>query len=294
MLWLILGLICALSYGLYHIANKKFLRDADPLYFCFDMFLIASILMLPFVFILWDKLYLGGISLLFMILLSISIAIANPLYFVAIKLSPVSKTTPLLTITPLFTLILAMITLKEIPSMIGIIGVILLMIGTYFINYSKDHHKNLLEPFLIIFKNRGSMLMLSVAIIYGIGSVLDKHFINASNVISRIVLHFYFTIPMIGAYLWYKDGTSMIQKTKDTFKCSWKPILVSTIIFLSVIITQVWGMSLTYTAYIISLKRTSAVFTVIMAYFIFKEQKDFWYVLFGTILMVLGVVMMVV
>lgn len=294
MLWLILGLICGFMFALYHIANKKYIKNADPTYFAYWVLIFTAIFAFPFIFILWDYLIIDKIAILFMVLLGVVIVITRPMYLHALKISNVSKTAPLLTITPLFTLIFAMIALKEFPSKLGIIGVILLVAGTYFLNYSPKQHKNILEPFALIFRHKGSQLMFIVALVYGFGSIIDKYIVINSNHITRLVLYSFVAVPMFTIYLFFKDGFSKYKKeTKTTITKHWKGIIITTLIFSAVVIPQLWAYNLTYVAYIISLKRTAAIFTVIIAYFAFKEKKDFWYVLFGTVLMVAGVVLII-
>ena len=294
MLWLILGLISGFSFALYHIANKKYIKSANPTYFAYWVLFFTAIFAFPFIFILWGHLVLNKMTIFFMVLLGVVIVITRPMYLHALKISNVSKTAPLLTLTPLLTLILAMITLREFPSSLGIVGVILLVAGTYFLNYSPKQHKHILEPFTLIFKHKGSQLMFIVAVVYGFGSVIDKNIVLNSNHITRLVLYSFIALPMFTAYLMFKDGCSKyVKETKFTFKEHWKGIILTTLIFYCVIIPQVWAYTMTYTAYVISLKRTAAIFTVIIAYFAFKEKKNFWYILFGTMLMVLGVVLMI-
>ena len=295
MLWLILGLICGFMFALYHIANKKYIRHADPTYFAYWVLIFTAIFAFPFIFILWEHLVLNKMAILFMVFLGVVIVITRPMYLHALNISNVSKTAPLLTLTPIFTLILAMFTLKEFPSTLGILGVILLVFGTYFLNYSPKQHKHILEPFVLIFKHKGSQLMFIVALIYGFGSIIDKNIVLNSNHITRLVLYSFIAMPMFTVYLLFKDGyTKYSQEVKKTIIGHWKGIIFTTVIFYCVIIPQVWAYTMTYVAYIISLKRTAAIFTVIIAYFAFKERKDFWYVLFGTVLMVFGVVLMII
>lgn len=294
MLWLILGLICAFFYAIYHLANKKYIKNADATYFAFCGILMTAIITLPFLPLLWSRFVFNWTVIIFFFIISGMVVITRLLYMHSLKIEDVSKTTPLLTITPLFTLIIGMIWLKEFPSYIAIVGIILLVMGTYFLNYKQNNH-GILEPFKLILRNRGSLYMFLVALFYGVGSVMDKFIINNSNVITHALIYNYFVIPIFIAYLFIKDRPNeFVSKTKDTLKKHWKGILITTLILYVVILSQMWAISLTYTAYIISIKRISAIFTVIIAYFLFKEKDNFWYVLFGTILMVFGVLLMVI
>ncbi|MBI4453361.1 EamA family transporter [Candidatus Woesearchaeota archaeon] len=294
MLWLILGLICAFFYALYHLANKKYIKNADATYFAFCGILMTAIITLPLLPLLWSRFVFNWTVIISFFIVGIMVVITRQLYMHSIKIEDVSITTPLLTITPLFTLILGMVWIKEFPSYIGIIGIVLLVTGTYFLNY-KRRKDGLLEPFKLIFRNKGSLYMFIVAFIFGIGSIMDKFIINNSNYITHVLIYNYFVIPVFVAYLLFKEKpSSFISKTKNIFKTNWKGLLITTLIYFGVMLSYVIAISLTYTVYIISLKRVSAIFTIIMAYFLFKEKKNFWHILFGTVLMVLGVVLIVI
>jgi len=218
MLWLILGLICAFFYALYHLANKKYIKNADASYFAFCGILMTVIIILPFLPYLWPKFVFNWTVIISFVIVGIMVVITRQLYMHSIKIEDVSITTPLLTITPLFTLIIGMVWLKEFPSYMGIIGIAFLVTGTYFLNYKK-RKDGILEPFKLIFRNKGSLYMFIVAFIFGIGSVMDKFIINNSNYITHAMIYNYFVIPLFAAYLLVKDKPCLfISKTKDTFK----------------------------------------------------------------------------
>jgi drug/metabolite transporter (DMT)-like permease len=293
MLWLTLGILTALFYTLYHLFNKKYVAKSSPEYFTYLVLVFGAIITLPFILLLQEHLAFNYYWLAGMIGIGLVVWIGMVLYLSSLKISEVSKTVPLLNITPLFTLIIAMIWLGEFPSWFGISGIILLVVGTYFLNYRKEQG-SLFEPFFLIFKNKGALFMFIAALIYSFGAVLDKFIIIHSNVLSRILFYSIFAGSLQAVYLSVRDKYSFIPNTKKVIKENWKGGLIVATLFYLFAVTQMYGISLIHTAYIISLKRISAVFMVIIAYFVFKERKSFAYVLSGAILMSLGVVLMLI
>ena len=294
MLWLLLGIASGFFFSVYHIINKIFIKDRDPIYFAYSLMIMIGLISFPFLIILRKHIILNLKAILFFSVIALIIVVAQSLYFASLKLGEVSKTAPLLTLTPLFTLVIAMISLHELPSYIAITGIILLVIGTYLLNYTKNSHFDVLEPFKLLVKNKSSRYMMIVTIIYGLGSVIDKHLILSSNALTRILLYSYFSIPIFSIYLIFKDGANnMIEKTRMNISKYYKPLIFILVVNYLVIIPQMWGISLTNTVFVISLKRTAAIFTVIFAYFIFHEKKDFMTTLIGAVLMVAGVFLIV-
>ncbi len=300
MLWLILGLLCAVFFAISHIVSKKIVDKADPQYIAFAKLLFTAILTTPLLFFFWDKLIITSESLLLMVIIGVMIVIGGILYMSGLKYGSVSKTIPLLSLSPLFTLVIAMFWVQEYPNRYGIFGVIILVIGTYVLNIEKSintsevRYSKLLAPFAKIFTNKGARLMFFLAIFWGLSSVVDKAAINASNAISRILLYSYFAIVFFFIYLLLKEKSSFLPKLKETLKNNIKGLLVLVILNFLVIATQMFGISLTHTAYIIALKRASAIFTVIFAFFILKEKENFLTILIGTLLLVLGVILIVI
>jgi uncharacterized membrane protein len=164
--------------------------------------------------------------------------------------------------------------------------------GTYVLNAEYFSKSNFIEPLISICNVKSSRLMLIVAFAYGFGSVADKFVINHSNVISRVVIFSYFTVFFNTLYLLLKDKREFFPRIIVAFRF-WKSLVLFNILYLLMLLFQMYGLTLTHTVYIISLKRTSALFSVVLAYFIFQEKKYFWSILSGTVLMVIGAILIV-
>ena len=89
----------------------------------------------------------------------------------------------------------------------------------------------------------------------------------------------------------FKDKKRFIINTKKVFLSSCKGLLLIALIQFAVIVPQFFALELTYTAFVIAIKRAGIIFSVIMAYFIFKEKHNFWSNLLATIILIIGVVL---
>jgi len=281
MLWFILSLLTAITHAARAAVSKKLLQNVDE-------YLVAwatSFFALPFMIITLFFFGLPKIDNVFWIALSMGVllnTITTILYFKSIKVSPLSLTVPFLTFTPLFLLITSPIMLGEFPSLLGVIGILLIVFGAYVLNI-QTLHKGFLAPFKAIFKEKGSVLMLIVALIFSIAANIDKIAILHSNPIFYI-LTFHIFLTLIFTSIIHFKSKDKIEKIKRNYK----GLILIGFLFAVMIMAQMIAVKLTLVPYVISIKRTTAIFSVIFGYLFFKE-KNFKQCLLGAIIMVIGV-----
>src|SRR3990170_7866599 len=110
------------------------------------------------------------ISVLILLPLEITALI---LYVKAIKLSPLSLTIPFMALSPVFIIIIAFFLLGELPDASGFAGIFFIVAGAYLLN-AKTGGSGLLAPIKVIAKERGSIFMIIVAVIYSITATIGK------------------------------------------------------------------------------------------------------------------------
>lgn len=267
MLWVLYSLLSAFSLSTADTLSKKGLERADEysiawirLLFSLPYFLLALLFIeIPKI----DKTF--WISII--ILLPLEIA-ATILYIKAIKVSPLSLTIPFLSFTPLFLIITSFIILGERPSIPGIIGIILIVIGAYTLNiHELKKPQDLLEPFRAIMKERGSVYMIIVSFIYSITANFGKlAIVHSSPVFFGIVYYLILTAAFTPIALTKSQGRLNIKG--NIF------IYLSIGLFIALmVIFHVFAIVLTDVAYMIAIKRTSLVFSVIYGHLIFREGR---------------------
>jgi drug/metabolite transporter (DMT)-like permease len=290
--WFIFAIICAILYATLHLLCKKTIRKEDPRYVTFSLLFTRAVFLLLVVYFLWDKLIFNLNTIIGLVIIGLIIAVADILYFKSIKNGSISRTIPLLSITPLFTLPLAFVLVGELPGLLGIGGICLLVLGIYILNLEKLTREHLFDPLKSIFKHKSSKYMLIVAAVFGLASSMDKFIIINSNVLTRLFMGVYFALFFVTVYLLLTDKKHFIKKVKITFNDRYLLIFLIAIIAFFTLVAQFIAISLTYAAYVIAIKRTSAIFAVIAAHFIFREKKNFGHALTGTIFLVAGAVML--
>ncbi len=115
----------------------------------------------------WDGTFLGVAAIELVAYIAASI-----LYVQAVTLSPLSLTIPYLGFTPVVVTALAYPLLGEVPTLQGLIGIALVVMGAVALNLEESHH--LADLLSAPFREPGSWRMLVVAIIWGIMAPLDK------------------------------------------------------------------------------------------------------------------------
>ena len=285
--WVLLSLISALTLATSDALTKKALAHSNE-------YLVA-----------WFRL-LFSIPLLFILLLFVPIPeldhafykafilalpleiIAIVLYIKALRISPLSLTLPFLSLTPVFLILVSYVILGEKVSFQGSIGIILIAAGSYTLNLHKIKG-GLFEPFSAITKEKGSVLMIIVAMIYSITSSLGKMAIEHSS-----PMFFGFTYFMAVTLFFTPIALKMGHSDLKSFIAErrFKALLLPGLFFSVMIASHMIAVSLAKVAYMISIKRTSLIIGVIYGYLFFKE-KNIRERFLGATLMFIGFVMIV-
>ncbi len=287
MIWYGFAILAGFLVSLSDALNKKYLSHLNYPY----MTIARTFGSLPFVLPIFLYLTLKYqayqyFNYTFLFNLSLLLAleiIATLLYMKGIEISPLSLTLPFLSFTPVFVIFTGYIILGEKITLEGALGIILVVIGSYCINLPSIK-EGLTGPIKAIKKEKGSFLLLQVALIYSITSVLGKKGLLLSNPLW--FASFYFSIlafltTLIVKIFYPVNLLSFIKKY-------YKPTLLVGLTQGLMYYAHMIALSHLETAYMITLKRTSIFFAVILGYFLFKEA----YILirfFAVFLMLAGI-----
>lgn len=263
MLWFILALLSGFFDATVYALNKKVLRK-------------LSIYLVP----------LLGAFIAGFLLLAISVAAPpamqkNFFYFVvfgallnvtgqillfkALKLEDISLVIPLLSFTPIFLMLTSFLMLNEKINLYGALGIIFTVGGAYTINFEKKG--GIFRPLKELFRNKGSLYAIMAAIWFSITANIDKIVVLKSNVYFGFGIEYLF----IGLFLLI---ICLLRREKFSKLTGNVPILLLIGIagFFSSL-TVGLALKMQVVPYIISLKRTSILFSVLYGAFIFKEEK---------------------
>jgi drug/metabolite transporter (DMT)-like permease len=209
-------------------------------------------------------------------------------YIKALKVSPLSLTLPFLSLTPVFLIIVSYIILGEKVSVIGALGVLFIAVGGYTLNI-KEFKKGVFEPFIAIKKEKGSIFMIIVALIYSFTSSLGKRAIEHSSPIFFGATYITLLVIVLTPIALYKGRDELRAIFRNgAIKSTILPGMLQSIM----IISHMIAMSMTKVAYMISVKRLSLLIGIFYGYLFFNESGIRERML-GTILMLTGFVLIV-
>jgi len=193
--------------------------------------------------------------------------IAMILYTKALKASPLSLTMPFLALTPLFLIFVSYFIVGEKVSLTGALGIFLVASGGYTLNIHKARH-SLLEPARMVFREKGSVMMIIVAFIFSITASLGKKAIDNSSPIFFGSFYFILLTALFTPISLNKNRGKTAFTKKD-----FVPLAIIGITYSLMVIFHMLAMSLAKVAYMISVKRMSLLFSILYGHLLFKEEK---------------------
>ncbi|NEP19242.1 MAG: EamA family transporter [Leptolyngbya sp. SIO4C1] len=211
--------------------------------------------------------------------------LAYTLYVRAIKVAELSLTVPLITLTPLFLLATSPLIVQEWPTWADAVGVLLLVVGSYILNWQPAAQRSVWAPLAAIVQNQGSRLMLGAAFLWSITSNFDKiGTLNSSPLFWGMSLFIVIAVGMV----------PLMFRAKSSFRDVSQHIRllgITGLLNASGISLQFLALTLAPVAQVIAVKRLSALIAVVLGHFVFQEpgmQKR----LLGAAIMVSGVAIM--
>ncbi len=283
MYWLPFALITAIALSTADALSKRALKDTDELVIVWVRegyalpFLAIALYFVPAPYL--DSAFWATVGAL--IPLEVLSLI---LYVKAIRLSPLSLTIPFMALSPVFIIFIAFVMLGEVPSRGGVAGVVLITVGAYMLNASATK-TGLLGPIKAIVKEKGSLLMIAVALIYSVTSTLGKVAVQHSDPVFFGAFYPFTLTAVLTIYTISKGKFESVLKKPATFL----PIGLCTAVM---ILSHFVAISLTQVAYMISVKRTSLIFSVLYGRLLFHEI-NIRERLLGSLIMLSGVVLIV-
>ena len=286
--WYIFSLIAAIFSASAAIIEKKILFKEKALSFTTILALFNLILAIPF-FILTDSASLTMVSLVALLVKSILGGLAFLCVMQAIKKLELSDALPLLILTPGFVAIFAYLVLGESLSIYEILGLLLLTSGTYILGLKKT--QKLLDPFISLIKNKGTIYILIALSLFTITSILDKALLKNFKVPVNALMgyqHLFYAIFFVVILLFSKERLEI----KNTLKQSKYLILILSVITIIYRYSHILAIKQSSVALALSIKRISIFFAVLVGGKLFKE-RNMKRKLIATGLMVIGALIII-
>jgi drug/metabolite transporter (DMT)-like permease len=173
MMWAVLALAAALLTSFNPILYKRLLANSGPVVVVWGVIGLAVPLLALTTFALTPTLPrvdgLFGAAVLGSALLN---ALAHLASARSLKLADASLVTPLLTFSPVFTLLISVVLLGETPDARGLIGVALVLVGAYWLN--RGPGSGWVTPFKSVAVKPGVALVLLAGLLWAITPIFEK------------------------------------------------------------------------------------------------------------------------
>lgn len=279
--WFLLSLLTALAAASQDAWVKKFFST----YNAYEMVVLPMIFSLPllifaFFFVEVPKLD-NTFTTCFLLSLPLN-ALCLVCYMKAIKISPLSLTLPYLAFSPVFMILTGFLFLGEKPEISGITGIITICAGAYILNLG-DNLKHFFSPFKAILNEKGSQLMLLVALLFSILAPIGKKAIIHSS--PAFFSYSFFIVLTFFLILCFFHKINF----KNIFKQPLRGVVAGVFLFCHIIFHG-FAVSMINVTYMISVKRLSIIFGILYGRLFFGEKNTIIRSI-GAIIMIAGAVL---
>ena len=190
----------------------------------------------------------------------------------AVRLSPVSRTVPYLCFSPAFVVLNEYLLLGVTPRPAGVAGVLLVVAGSWVLNadgiggggngaaagINASLWARVLRPFRTLAAERGSLIMLGVALLWSLGSVLNRQMVlHAPPAVAGGVFFAIYGPVMLAALMLFGG-----VRPRMLFDRPLRGMTMGAVLFLASYV-HFAAMSLTTAANMIAVKRLDGVFAVL-------------------------------
>lgn len=280
-MWVLFAVLNPIAESFKNLFSKKAIRkDIDPLLVSWGNNFLPIVFSFPLLFLIdlkfsWDyffALFMTGSINIFAIVL----------YMKALSEGDISEVIPMLSFTPLFLLITSPILVGEFPHFWGVIGIILIVIGSYLLN-PKVAGGRYLDPFKNLVRRKGMRYMLIVAVIWSVSSNYDK----VAIIHSSVWQHIFFVNLFV-----FTGTTTIVALTgklkAEVIRCHKKDLLIVSLCTVGTFAFHMTALSMTLVAYVVTLKRASGMISVFMGHF-FLDEPNVKERLLGSAIMFAGI-----
>lgn len=288
MTWFVLALISALLSAFAAITQKKVLFNLGALEFSFWLSIANLLFSIPFFFFIdYETINTLNLSILFA---KSAIGVAAFLcVMISLKNLEISNALPLLALTPGFVAVFAFLILGESLKSVEIIGLALLIVGTFILE--SKNIKEFVLPFNVFLKSKYHRFVILALLLFTASSIMDKLLLiklNLTPISITAFQHIYFAILFSIIYLFFqrKEEKSPISIKKDNI--GW--IALISILTIGYRYTQIVAVSLASVALVLAIKRTSVFWATIIGGKLFHD-KDLLKRSIAAILILIGAIL---
>lgn len=289
MSWFALALVCAASLAAADALTQKWLARHTAAELVLIRFTLAAVWLLPWLALHPPQLPPAPFWLWVGTALPLEV-LAMVLYVLAIRHTPLALTLPYMAFTPVFASMVGWFLLGESLSAQGLLGVLLVTGGAYVLNLDHarlNEPRSWLAPFAAMVRNRGSRLMLAVALIYSVTSVQGKGAMQYMAGMEFGAFYFVLLGLLTLAVFGLREPASL-----RVLRHPGPGALAVAALMAVMVVTHFLALERIQTAYMIAVKRVSILFGILFGALLFGDRRLSRHLFAGSV-MVAGVALIV-
>jgi len=270
MIWFAIALLSAFLSAFAAITQKKVLFNFGALEFSFLLSLVNLVFSIPFFFFI-DYGTINSFNLLVLFIKSVIGVGAFFCVMLSLKNLEISNALPLLALTPGFIAVFAFIFLGEALKTAEVVGLIILMLGTYILE--SGNSTKIIFPFSILLKSKYHRFVILALLLFTASSILDKLLLiklNLSPISLTAFQHIYFAIMFSIIFFVFRKKTEPLPNITNKINLGW--IALISVLTIGYRYTQVVAIGLASVALVLAVKRTSVFWATIIGGKIFSDK----------------------
>lgn len=288
MTWFAIALLSALLSAFAAITQKKVLFDLGALELSFLLSLVNLVFSIPFFFFI-DYGTINSFNLTILFIKSVIGAGAFFCVMISLKNLDISNALPLLALTPGFIAVFAFILLGESLKTAEVMGLIILMLGTYILE--SGNSTKIVFPFSALLKSKYHRFVILALLLFTASSILDKLLLvklNLSPVSLTAFQHIYFAVLFSIIFFVFRKKAEPLPMLINKNNLGW--IALISVLTIGYRYTQVVAIGLASVALVLAIKRTSVFWATIIGGKLFCD-KDLLKRSIAAILILIGAIL---
>lgn len=284
MTWVWLGAGAAVFYALQGAWTKRLTRDVTPMVATWAIFAGAFPLLLGYLAVRGVPETTGTFWLV-AAANSVGYVLSFYLYVSALHKGDLGLTYPLLALTPVLVVPVEWTLLGDTATLIGLSGIALVTCGVYVLNFP-GRRASVFAPFMAVFRDPGARRMLAVVVLWSVSGTVDRvAVLEASPALYGAVITGVLAVAFAPLALRSREGE--LAGLTEALRSHRTPLAVQGCLFAAMFVCQMEALDLSLASYVISLKRSGTLLSVLLGAWLFGEKRTGWR-LAGTVVILVG------
>jgi len=269
-MWLAYALLCAFLLSAQSIVQKKTLMQHHAMEFAASLAMFSMVLCIPLLFFI-DFSLINPIAIMIIFFVSILGSIAYLFVAKSVRHMEISEASPMLVLGPGITAILAFFFLGEKLNSLQVLGIGVLIFGSYLLEL-KDYH-DIWHPMRVLKTSRYHYFIIAAIVLYSICALCDRYVLSRFDfdpVAYIAIVHIFLAINFLIMITIFHDGWRGIVNGSRNMGV-W--LLLAAMLTVGYRMAQITAVKTAYLGLVLPIKRMSAFFTVIVGGELFKEHN---------------------